>query len=365
MTYRQHTAHMRPGPSRGILAGAISMTLFILAALPLAAGGSQESANTASAAEGPLVVWTYDSFVSEWGPAAQIAQNFKDATGKEVRFVSQGDGGVLLAKAIAQGAASGADIILGLDNNLLERAIASGIFSAYKPAGSDRILEGLALDPEFRLVPWDHGSFAFIVDTAAVGTSDAVGGNGAGLPMSLEDLTDAKWQKKIILMDPRTSTPGLGFFAWVKAVYGKDWQDYWKRLEPSILTIADGWDSGYGMFTKGEAPLVLSYNTSPAYHLEYEETERFQALIFDEGHVDQIEFAGILASSKKMALAKAFMDFMLSDGFQSVIPLTNWMYPVVETEVPASFRLAPKPTRILPSKAPGTDELDEWAALFQ
>ncbi len=355
MTHRKHTAHTRPGPARKILAGAISMTLFILAALPLAAGGSKETADTAAAPEGPLIVWTYDSFVSEWGPAAQIAANFKEATGKEVRFVSQGDGGVLLTKAIAQGAASGADIVLGLDNNLLERAIESGIFSAYKPAGAERILEGLALDPEFRLVPWDHGSFAFIVDTVAVGAP----------PASLEDLTDKKWQKKIILMDPRTSTPGLGFFAWVKAVYGEDWKDYWKRLEPSILTIADGWDSGYGMFTKGEAPLVLSYNTSPAYHLEYEETERFQALIFEEGHVDQIEFAGILASSKRVELAQSFMDFMLSDGFQAVIPLTNWMYPVVETELPASFRLAPTPTRILPSRGPDTAELDEWAALFQ
>jgi len=100
-------------------------------------------------------------------------------------------------------------------------------------------------------------------------------------------------------MDPRTSTPGLGLLAWTQAVYGDNWEDYWKRLAPSILAMTPGWDTGYGLFTKGEAPLVLSYSTSPAYHKAYENSERYRALVFEEGHPLEIEMAGVLINSKK------------------------------------------------------------------
>lgn len=307
----------------------------------------------ASADSPTLTIYTYSSFVSEWGPGPALQPLFEAQCGCAINWVSLEDGAALLSRLKLEGEQTEADIVLGLDTNLTAETAATGLIAPH-----DLDLSGLKLpiawdDQDF--VPYDYGYFAVVYDSETLPNP----------PRSLAELTAPGGGPKIILMDPRTSTPGLGFFAWVKAVYGEDWKDYWKRLEPSILTIADGWDSGYGMFTKGEAPLVLSYNTSPAYHLEYEETERFQALIFEEGHVDQIEFAGILASSKRVELAQSFMDFMLSDGFQAVIPLTNWMYPVVETELPASFRLAPTPTRILPSRGPDTAELDEWAALFQ
>ncbi|WP_255949157.1 thiamine ABC transporter substrate-binding protein [Brucepastera parasyntrophica] len=172
--------------------------------------------------------------------------------------------------------------------------------------------------------------------------------SGITKPESLEDLLNPAYAKKIILMDPRTSTPGAGFLAWTIAVYGDAYPEYWSALKPNILTLAPGWDTGYGLFTAGEAPLVISYTTSPPYHVEYDNTSRFQALIFEEGHVMQIEGMGITANARHPEAAEAFIEFMLTDEAQSVIPQTQWMYPVSETvTLPASFDAAPAARTIL------------------
>ncbi len=325
-----------------------------LALVPLSvhAGGEAEGAKPIDKNE--VVVWTYDSFASEWGPGPAITEAFKAETGLNVRFVTHGDAGALLSKVITEGSSADADVVLGLDQNLLARAIASGLFAPYKPVGADRLPAALLLDDKFRLTPYDYGYFAVIYDSERL----------AKAPESLEDLTKPEFARKLILMDPRTSTPGLGFFAWTVAVYGAGWKDYWKRLAPSILTVADGWDTGYGMFTSGEAPLVLSYTTSPAYHLEYEKTERFKTAIFPQGHVAQIEGAGLLLASRRPENGKRFLDFMLGEAFQKIIPVTNWMYPVMEVPLPASYRAAPKPTKTLHNAAPTDAELAAWADLL-
>ena len=167
-------------------------------------------------------------------------------------------------------------------------------------------------------------------------------------PRSLEDLLKPDYRKKIILEDPRTSSPGLGFLLWTIAVYGENYLAYWERLMPNILTITEGWDSAYGLFTSGEAPMVLSYTISPAYHVEYENTTRYRAIIFKEGNYLQIEGMGIMKKSKNIKLSQKFIDFILTEDFQGEIPLTNWMFPVnPEVKLPDSFRYAPTPDKIL------------------
>jgi thiamine transport system substrate-binding protein len=244
---------------------------------------------------------------------------------------------------------------VGLDQNYAEKALNSGLLEAYKPAGVERIFPELALDSSFRLVPFDYSYFAVVYDSGKIPNP----------PSSLEDLTSPEYAKKLILMDPRTSSPGLGFLAWTKAVYGAEWRAYWRRLAPSILTIAEGWDTGYGLFTAGEAPLVLSYTTSPGYHLEYEGEERYKAALFEEGHPLQVEMAGLLANGKNKEGAKKFLDFLLSEGFQELIPLTNWMYPVIDIPLPESFRVNPKSEKPLSPPPPSQADLDEWAATMR
>ncbi|HIG77632.1 MAG TPA: thiamine ABC transporter substrate-binding protein, partial [Candidatus Lambdaproteobacteria bacterium] len=141
------------------------------------------------------------------------------------------------------------------------------------------------------------------------------------------------------------SSPGLSMLHWTIAVFGEEnYLDYWKKLEPNLLSVTNGWSAAYGMFTKGEVPIVLSYVTSPAYHLEYEKTERYRTAVFQDGHYRQIEFAGILKGTKRIKRAREFIDFMLSEKFQNAIPLTNWMFPVIQHQpLPDSFRIAPHP----------------------
>ncbi|HEB10507.1 MAG TPA: thiamine ABC transporter substrate-binding protein, partial [Spirochaetales bacterium] len=135
-------------------------------------------------------------------------------------------------------------------------------------------------------------------------------------------------------------------------------------------TITDGWDSAYGMFTGGEAPIVLSYTTSPAYHVEYEESRRYRALIFKRGNYLQIEGMAILKGARNRETAREFIDFILTEEFQKEIPLTNWMYPVnPRVKLPESFKFAPKPLTSLSLSAEEIDKnrdlwLKDWARLI-
>ena len=286
-----------------------------------------------------VIVYAYDSFVADWGPAPELVKRFEAKTGCTVTMVSCGDAAQVLSRAVLEKAKPEADVLVGIDNNLLNTARKENILTPYKPANADTVVAPeVRLADDWLLTPYDWGYFAMIFDTASNVTP----------PASLEDLTKPEYAKKIILMDPRTSTPGTGFLAWTMAVYGKDYQDYWTRLKTNILTMAPGWDTGYGLFTSGEAPLVISYTTSPAYHVEYDKTDRYQALIFAEGHTMQIEGLGLVKGAKNPEAAKAFIDFMLTDEAQEVLPLTQWMYPVSSSvQLPESYKAAPKASKTL------------------
>ncbi len=284
-----------------------------------------------------LVIYAYDSFVSEWGPGPQVIPLFEKATGCTVTLVSKGDAGQVLSALSLEKAAPKADIALGMDNNLLDKAIKADVLQVFTPKNVGLIGKGLDFDPSHHLIPFDYGYFCLVWDSQKL----------ANPPKSLDDLTKAEYAKKLILMDPRTSTPGLGFLSMVVAVKGAAWADYWKKLKPSILTIAAGWDAGYGMFTNGEAPLVISYTTSPAYHVENDKTDRYKALVFADGLPMQVEGAGIVKGAKNLAMAQAFIEFMLGEKFQAALPLTQWMYPVnAAIKLPASYAAAPKPARL-------------------
>jgi thiamine transport system substrate-binding protein len=312
------------------------------------------SGNKEKTTANEVIIWTYDSFNSEWGPGPTISTRFFDETGITIKWVSHGDAGALLSRLLLDGQNADADILMGIDQNYTNRALASSLLAAYKPAGAESVFPELLVDPSYRLIPFDYSYFAIVYDSDAVPNP----------PKSLEDLTNPVYAKKLILMDPRTSSPGLGFLTWTKAVYGAEWKQYWRRLAPSILTIAEGWDSGYGLFTAGEAPMVLSYTTSPGYHLEYEGTERYRAALFNEGHPIQIELAGLLSHAKHPENARRFLDFMLSASFQEVVPLTNWMYPVIAIPLPDSFKVNPKSDKPLRPSPLTQADINEWAALM-
>jgi thiamine transport system substrate-binding protein len=300
-----------------------------------------------------LTVYTYDSFVTEWGPGPAVETAFEETCGCDLRLVPAGDGAALLARLRLEGARTEADVVLGLDTNLIAAATETGLFA---PHGLDTPAVDLPVaweDPVF--LPFDWGYFAFVHDTVRLPDP----------PATFRDLAES--DVSILIQDPRSSTPGLGLLLWVKAAYGDEAPAIWEALADNIVTVTQGWSEAYGLFLEGEADMVLSYTTSPAYHLIAEDDATKAAAAFAEGHYMQIEVAGALAASDQPELARDFLAFMLSDAFQSVIPTTNWMYPAVTPEggLPVGFDTlhVPDTALIFPAgeaEAARDEALAEW-----
>ncbi|MCK2184430.1 thiamine ABC transporter substrate binding subunit [Halomonas getboli] len=266
-----------------------------------------------------LTVYTYDSFVSEWGPGPGIEAAFEARCDCDLEFVALPGGVDILQRLRLEGQDTAADVVLGLDMNLLAEARALDLLT---PHGIDTGALDLPIvwnDDTF--VPYDWGHFAFVYDTEQL----------AEPPHSFEALLDAPDDVKVILQDPRTSVTGLGLLLWIKKVYGERAPEIWARLNERVLTVTNGWSQAYfSLFMNGEAPMVLSYATSPAYHMAVEGTDRYQAAEFDDGHYLQVETAARVASSEHPELAREFLAFMLMPDFQRHIPLGNVMHPAVD-----------------------------------
>ena len=306
---------------------------------------------TAAYADTPeLIVYTYDSFVSDWGPGPAVEKAFEATCGCDLKLVGAGDGAALLARVKLEGARSDADVVLGLDTNLTAAAKATGLFADHA-VSADYALPFAWEDATF--APYDWGYFAFVHKA------------GMDAPANFAEL--AKSDLKIVIQDPRSSTPGLGLLMWVKAAHGDKAPEIWDGLADNVLTVTKGWSEAYGLFLEGEADMVLSYTTSPAYHLIAEEDDSKAAAVFDEGHYMQVEVAGKLANSDQPELADQVLAFMVSDAFQSVIPTTNWMYPAVTPAegLPKGFETLVSPEKSLllsedEAAALRDVALDEW-----
>ena len=306
-------------------------------------------------AQDKLTVYTYESFTAEWGPGPQVEKAFEAECSCDLEFVAVADGVALLNRVRLEGASTKADIVLGLDTNLTEDAKATGLFA---PAEID--LAGVKVPGGWSddiFVPFDYAHFAVVYDTEKLATP----------PKSLKELVEGDPEEKIVIQDPRTSTPGLGLVLWVKAVYGDKAPEAWAKLRQRVLTVTPGWSEAYGLFTKGEAPMVLSYTTSPAYHMVAEDTDRYQAAAFLEGHYLQIEVAGVTLNGAKKPLSRQFMAFMTGPGFQDAIPETNWMFPAGLTDKPLNpaFGKLIEPTKTLmfsPGEVAANRKawVDEW-----
>ncbi|MEM6462665.1 MAG: thiamine ABC transporter substrate binding subunit [Pseudomonadota bacterium] len=311
------------------------------------------------AADNELTVYTYDSFVTDWGPGPVIKEAFEAECDCTLNWVGVADGVALLNRLRLEGENTRADIVLGLDTNLVTEAKATGLF---EPSGIDQSnvdVPGNWSDDVF--VPYDYGYFAVVYDTEALDSP----------PSSMKDLIEGNPDEKIIIQDPRTSTPGLGLLLWVKKVYGDEAPQAWEKLKQRILTVTPGWSEAYASFTNGEVPMVLSYTTSPAYHMVVEETDRYQAASFDEGHYMQIEVAGLIKSSDNKDLARQFLVFMTGPQFQDAIPTTNWMFPAgkVSEPLPDAFgKLVTPSTTLLfsPDEVAANRKawVDEWLAVM-
>ena len=322
--------------------------LFIM----LAMIASSLTAQPVTESDDVLTVYSYDSFSGTWGPAGSLIPAFEEKTGIKVNLVGAGDAVEMLSRIALEGESCPADVVLGITDDFAYRAYE--YLEPYDSPVLEDIPDELEFDPEHRLIPFDYGAFAFVYDSES----------GIRKPESLEDLTSPEYEDKVILIDPRTSSVGLGLLYWTYNQFGDEAVSWWLDMRDSTLTIADGWSSAYGLFTEGEAPIVLSYTTSPVYHVMNDDTTRYQAIIFPEGHEATIEGIGIMKGTDKREEAEAFIDFILTEG-QMDIALANSMYPANGSiELPDAFAWAPKPAIMYTSgmidEEAKSHLVDEW-----
>jgi len=301
-----------------------------------------------------LTVYTYGSFVSEWGPGPGIQAAFEAECSCKLEWVALDDAALLLTRLRLEGERSRADIVLGLDTSLLAEAKATGLFASHGVPVTALDMPVDWTDEIF--LPFDYGHFAFVYDSERIDVP----------PTSLQELVE-QGGPKVIVQDPRSSTPGLGLLLWMKRIYGDDAEAAWSRFSNRILTVTKGWSEAYGLFLEGEAPMVLSYATSPAYHVMAEGDDRYRAASFAEGHYPQIEIVGRLRTSQHPELARQFLAFVLEPGFQRHIPTNNIMWPVIDlgADLPAAFAdlppvatLPPHPSEEIAANRRGW--IDEW-----
>lgn len=323
--------------------------LSFAARLTLATGLGAALALPAHAQTPTLTVYAPDYFTSEWGPGPMVEESFEERCDCDLQFVP----GDLMPRLMLEGEDTRADVVIGLNTDVTAKARESGLFA---PHGQDNSELELPIDwTDDVFLPFDWSYVSFVYDTTKIDTP----------PSSFEEL--AEMDEKVVIQDPRSSAAGLALLLWVKSVYGDEAGAYWERLAPNILTVARGWSEAYGLFTDGEVPMVLSYTTSPAYHIEAEGDDTKQAAIFDEGHYAYFELAAKVASTDQPELADQFMAFILSDAFQDEIAMTNWSYPsaLPREEWPAVFRDLPLPDKAIfhteeEAAAMRDEALEEW-----
>jgi len=291
------------------------------------------SASMALADAPVLTVYAPDYFASEWGPGPSIEAAFEKECNCDLQFKT----GDVLSRIILEGARSEADVVIGLNTDVTKKARETGLFAAHGQDNSQLTLPLTWTDQVF--LPFNYGHTAFVYNAEKLREA----------PQSFDALIHSNDELKVIIQDPRSSISGLALVLWVKAVFGEEAENVWEKLAPKILTVTKGWSEAYGLFTEGEADMVLSYTTSPAYHIVAEGDLTKKAAIFPEGHYLMVELAAKLKGTDNPELADAFLAFIMTDTFQNLIPEGNWSLPAAleVSEWPQAFQDLTLPEKVL------------------
>ncbi len=291
-----------------------------------------------SADQRVLTVMTHDSFNVSKG----VLQEFELANNVKVNLVKSGDAGAALNKAILAKDAPLADVLYGVDNSFLSRALDSDIFDSYASPNLDNIPAEFQLDLKNRALPVDYGDVCINYSKAFFDK------NGLAVPTSLDDLKKPEYKDMLVVENPATSSPGLAFLLATIQKYGDPgYISYWKDLRQNGLVVVDGWETAYytnfsGSSGKGPQPMVVSYASSPAAEVIFADppidTAPTASITASGTCFRQIEFVGILKGTKNRDLAEKFVDFMLDVKFQEDMPLQMFVYPVNNTaKLPDAF----------------------------
>ena len=325
------------------------------------------AACSGSDAEGPVRLVTYSSFPSEGTGVNDALAAFTADTGIEVEIVVAGDTGTMVAKAALTAGNPEGDVMWGVDNTFLSRAVEAGVFEAYRSPALDVIDPSLVdLVPDDLVTPVDFGDVCVNYDI------DALTEAGVVPPVDFEDLADPAYRGLLAVQDPASSSPGLAFLIGTVVTFGDDWPAYWESLVANDVLVTDDWEEAYyGAFTRagGDRPLVVSYGSSPPYEVLFDpDRDSPPTGVAEDTCTRQVEFAGVLRGTERPDAARALIDFLVSADFQRHVANDLYVFPVdpsVELDplftefavVPADSVVA-DPARVEASRS---DWLERWA----
>ncbi|MDQ3739280.1 MAG: thiamine ABC transporter substrate-binding protein [Actinomycetota bacterium] len=286
-----------------------------------------------------ITLVTYDSFPESDTPVNEALGAFSEEMGIDVELLLAGDTGTMVSKAALTAGNPEGDVMWGVDNTFLSRAVDEGVFEPYTAEGLDAVdTELLALVPGGEATPVDYGDVCVNYDIAWF--DDA----GLAPPETLEDLTDGRYADLLVVENPATSSPGMAFLLATIARFGEDeWPDYWRALRDNGVEVVDGWNQAYyERFTwaGGPKPLVVSYGSSPPAEVIFADPPRDDAPtgVVTDTCFRQVEYAGVLAGTEHPDEARLLVDFLLSAEFQDTLALNLFVYPANEdVELPPEF----------------------------
>ncbi|MDO9577387.1 MAG: thiamine ABC transporter substrate-binding protein [Candidatus Cloacimonadales bacterium] len=265
-----------------------------------------------------LFVYTSEVFLNE-DFYDDILPIFEQIFKCKIKYTVFSNAAEMLAAVVANKDSLDVDVVLGVDNTIFYNVLRDSVFLVYEPQNLKYVEKNLIFDNTYHVIPIYFGQLAFIYNSYAIEKA----------PATFGEMQDGKFKKKIILMHPESSALGRGMLLWSVAAFGENgYSHFWRSVKENIYSIADNYDEAYNMFLAGQAPLVIGYSTSPVYHIQKENSEKYKSTIPSEGSFNLITGAGIIKNTDKQKLAKHFIDFLLSDDFQGFISDNMWMYPV-------------------------------------
>ena len=341
--------------------------LISAACAPAALPPAPTKAATPSDEARTLTVLTHESFAL----SDAVLQQFEQANNVKVQFIKQGDAGQALSRAILTKDNPEADVIFGVDNTFMGRALNAGILDTYRPIGLGHVPQEFQLDPTQQLIPIDYGDVCLNYDKAYFAQKQLPP------PQKLADLTKPEYKNLLVIENPAGSSPGLAFMLATVSAFGEDrWLDFWADLKKNGVKVVEDWNTAYytefsGSSGKGARPIVVSYASSPPAEVIFADPPIDQAptaaITDPKTCFRQIEMAGILKGSKNRDLAEKWIDFMLSVPYQEDLPLNQFVYPInPQAKLPEVFEkwssVAQEPANLLPEVIAANRErwIEEW-----
>lgn len=310
----------------------------------------------------PVVkVFTYSSFSSKWGPGPVLQELFEKTCDCKIEFLDGADSGILLQRLKIEGEKLGADLVIGLDQYDLQKAVVESNWRSLD-------VQGLDIDPQIKsalknefFVPYDWGVLTFVGKRKE--------GDKPVSPLSVDQLLNPEFTQKIAMQDPRTSSVGLQFVMWILKIKGDvEGMSYLGRMMKQAHSFSPSWSTAYGLFKAGQTDLVFSYTTSPLYNLIEEKNGSFFPIEMVEPNPVQVEFVGIPSFCRNCDLAEKFLNLMLSIEGQKIIMQKNYMLPVFKKAAEGTpFEKVPVPFRLMDVRFPSGNEIErilkQWSEL--